>query len=45
MSDSAKQECIDYLLGKKDEKSNPMNYFEDNITAEVLQEVDYCSYE
>ena len=38
MNDSVKQECIDYMLGKQDEKSNSMQYFEDNITGEILNE-------
>lgn len=45
MNDNYKQECIDYLLCKKEEKSDSITYFEDNIATEVLQEIKYCTYE
>jgi hypothetical protein len=37
MNDGTKQECIDYLLCKKEEKSDSLSYFEDNISTEILE--------
>lgn len=45
MNDSSKQECIDYLLGEQEEKSNSNQYFEDNIVSGVLDQTKYCTYE
>ena len=47
MNDSTKQECLDYLLCQKEEKSSSMEYFEDNITSEILrkEELKYCTHE
>lgn len=44
MHDGHKQNCLDFLLGAKEEQSRT-KYFEDNIAKGVIEEVKYCTYE
>jgi hypothetical protein len=44
VNDGAKQQAIDFLLGRKEELSRTA-YFDDNITRNVIEEVKYCTYE
>jgi hypothetical protein len=43
VNDSFKQTCLDFLLARKQEQSIT-NYFDDNITRNIIKEAQYCSY-